>query len=79
MARTPRHIFDFGRLARARRLHLRIAQAHLAKRLGASPNYLHDVEQGKRPGVSLDFALRLASALRIAAIEIPDNLGDASC
>ncbi len=64
----------FGREVRRRRLDANMTLEALAeKALFSSPQYLGDVESGKRPrGLSLDAATRLAKGL---GVELPELLG----
>lgn len=59
--RTPREI---GLLARERRKTVKLTQAQLAERVGASREWIRQLETGK-PGLELGLTLRALGALGI--------------
>ncbi len=58
----------FGTLLRSARTHRSLSRAELAARGGVSVRLVAELEQGKRPNVSLESALKLLSAAGVSIV-----------
>jgi transcriptional regulator with XRE-family HTH domain len=64
----------FGALLRSARTHRRLSRAELAERGGVSVRLVAELEQGKRPNVSLESALKLLRAAGVSVVaRAPDG------
>jgi transcriptional regulator with XRE-family HTH domain len=58
----------FGTLLRSARMHRSLSRAELAERGGVSVRLVAELEQGKRPNVSLESALKLLSLAGVSVV-----------
>jgi transcriptional regulator with XRE-family HTH domain len=64
----------FGMLLKSARKHRRLSRAELAERGGVSLRLVAELEQGKRPNVSFESALKLLSAAGVSVVaRAPDG------
>jgi transcriptional regulator with XRE-family HTH domain len=64
----------FGALLRSARTHRSLSRAELAERGGVSVRLVAELEQGKRPNVSLESALKLLRATGVSVVaRAPDG------
>lgn len=63
----------FGEAVKARREKLGLTRYQLAKDAGITQTHLQQIEDGERPGVSLNVAGKIADALAVKVDELRPN------